>query len=38
MDIVKQEFKNEVNVIILFGILASVGYYFWLKNKKSKNK
>lgn len=36
MNIVKSGLRNEVRAIIVFGVLASVGYYFWLKKKKEQ--
>jgi hypothetical protein len=26
--------RKEVKVLLVFGVVVSVGYYFWLKNKK----
>lgn len=36
MNIVKAGLRNEFRAIIVFGVLASVGYYFWLKKKKEQ--
>lgn len=27
-------YKKEITALVLFGVAASVGYYFWFKKKK----
>jgi hypothetical protein len=27
-------YKKEITAIVLFGVVVSVGYYFWYKKKK----
>ena len=27
--------RREVKVLVVFGIAASIGYYYWLKKKKA---
>lgn len=27
--------RREIQVLVVFGIAASVGYYYWLKKKKA---
>jgi hypothetical protein len=29
-----KSYKKEITALVLFGVAASVGYYFWYKNKK----
>jgi len=36
MDKVELGLRKEVKVLLVFGVLASVGYYFWLKKKKEQ--
>ena len=36
MDKVQLGLRREVKVLIVFGIVASVGYYYWLKKKKEQ--
>lgn len=36
MDKVELGLRREFKVLIVFGVLASVGYYYWLKKKKEQ--
>lgn len=36
MDKVELGLRKEFKVLIVFGVLASVGYYYWFKKKKDK--
>jgi len=30
--------RREIQVLVIFGVLTSVGYYIWLKKKKDKKE
>ena len=36
MDKVELGLRKEFKVLIVFGIVASVGYYYWFKKKKEQ--
>jgi len=36
MSIKELALRTEVKVLVVFGVVATAGYYFWLKNKKAK--
>lgn len=29
-----KSYKKEITALVLFGVVTSVGYYFWYKKKK----
>ena len=37
MNIKELALRTEVKVLVVFGVVVTVGYYFWLKNKKEKD-
>lgn len=36
MSIKELALRTEVKVLVVFGVVVTAGYYFWLKNKKAK--
>jgi hypothetical protein len=35
MKLTELALRREVKVLVVFGIAASIGYYYWLKKKKA---